>query len=92
MLMIAPASCSRITGRTCLHGRNALFKLTFKIWSHASSLSSDTSSSPGPIPTLLCSTSIRPKAAWHASDHFATGLLDGDVRLEDDRPGHFRAR
>src|SRR5205085_12510076 len=65
MLMIAPPPSTTISGITCFIVRNALFRLTLSTRSQDCSDSSTTPPTSA-MPTLLSSTSMRPKAATQA--------------------------
>src|SRR6266851_4352487 len=81
MLTIAPLPCRSMCGSTCLQVRNMLFKFTSLTRSQLSSLVS-TGPPISTMPTLLCSTSIRPNAVMQAStirsDIIGTGHVPGD--------------
>ncbi len=65
MLQIEPERCSLITGNACLQVRKTLFRFTSMICCQASSVRCVGPASPPPMPTLLCSTSIRPYSLVH---------------------------
>src|SRR5262245_27277562 len=65
MLMIEPPPSTTISGMTCFMVRNTLFRLTAMTRSHCSSGNSTTPPISA-MPTLLSSTSMRPKSAMHA--------------------------
>src|SRR2546429_6116260 len=74
MLTIAPPPWRSITGSTCLQPRNTLFRLKSTCASHTSSLISTGPPAAEP-PTLLTSTSTRPKRSRHARTMLATAWL-----------------
>src|SRR5438067_7514646 len=74
MLTIAPPPWCSITGSTCLQPRNTLFRLKSTCASHTSSLISTGPPAAEP-PTLLTSTSTRPKRSRHARTICATASL-----------------
>src|SRR5580692_9014516 len=71
MLMIEPPPCPAITGMTCFMARKALLRLTAKTRSQSASASSTTPPTNA-MPTLLSSTSMRPKVETQASTTAAT--------------------
>src|ERR1043165_3626764 len=85
MLMIEPPPCTTIIGITCFMVRKALFRLTASTRSHASSGNSTTPPTSA-MPTLLSSTSMRPKSAMQAftiastSAFFDTSARNGSAR------------
>src|SRR5437588_1240020 len=74
MLTIAPPPWRSITGSTCLQPRNTLFRLKSTCASHTASLISTGPPAAEP-PTLLTSTSTRPKRSRHARTMLATASL-----------------
>src|SRR6185503_13577314 len=85
MLMIEPPPCTTMMGMTCFIVRKALLRLTSSTLSQASSDSSTTPPTSA-IPTLLSSTSMRPKSAMQAftiastSAFFDTSARNGSAR------------
>jgi hypothetical protein len=69
-------------GMTCLHVRKTLFRFTRRTRSQLSSLSSTTPPSDV-IPTLLWSTSIRPKRSRHACTSPATASASATSAVWD---------
>src|SRR5215831_14246335 len=85
MLTIAPLHCRAMCGSTCLQVRNMLFRLTSLTRSQLSSVVS-TGPPTSTMPTLLCSTSIRPNAATQASTYRSNVICAGHIssdRLAD---------
>ena len=82
--MIEPPPCTTISGITCFMVRKAPFRLTASTLSQASS---DSSTTPpiSAMPTLLSSTSMRPKSAIAAftiastSSFFVTSARNGSA-------------
>src|SRR5688572_6031076 len=66
MLTIAPPPCRSIAGMTCFMARKQLLRLTAKTRSQTSSESSTTPPT-STMPTLLSSTSMRPKRSRQAA-------------------------
>src|SRR5258706_2858523 len=66
MLMIEPPPCRAITGMTCFMARKALLRLTANTRSQSASETS-TTFPVSAMPTLLSSTSMRPKVLRHAA-------------------------